>query len=162
MESAQIIELLSKELNVSTLIIQSESTPVCVLIDQSMLLPCCEILYKHPDLYFDSLSCLTGLDNGKEAGTMEVIYHLYSIPFNHHLALRVVLPRENPEVESIAPIWRAANWQEREAFDMYGILFKNHPDLRRILMPADWEGFPLLKDYQHQEEYRGITVKYNN
>ncbi len=122
----------------------------------------CGILYQNPDLYFDSLSCLTALDNGKEAGTMEVIYNLYSIPFNHHLMLKVVLPRENPEIESVVSIWRTANWHEREAFDMYGIQFKNHPDLRRILMPADWEGFPLRKDYQQQETYRDIKVAYHN
>ena len=89
-----------------------------------------------------------------------MIYHLYSIPFNRSLALRVVLPRDNPEVESLAGIWKSANWLEREVFDMYGVRFRGHPDLRRILMPADWEGFPLRKDYQHQETYHGVTVTY--
>lgn len=135
------------------------ATPVCVTIPTTKLLQVCEAVYKHPDFYFDTLSCLTGLDNGKEAGTMEVIYNLYSIPFNHHLMVRVVLPRENAELDSVVSVWRTANWQEREAFDMYGIVFNNHPDLRRILMPADWEGYPLRKDYVQQEEYRGMTVK---
>jgi NADH-quinone oxidoreductase subunit C len=122
----------------------------------------CEILYNHADLFFDSLSCLTALDNGKEAGTLEVIYNLYSIPFNHSLMLKVMLPRESPEIDSVASIWRTANWHEREAYDMFGIHFKNHPDLRRILMPADWEGHPLRKDYQPQETYRDIKVAYHN
>lgn len=141
------------------IVIDSNTTPVSIIILSEKIFEVCDHLYKHPDFYFDTLSCLTGLDNGKEAGTMEVIYNLYSIPFNHHLMLKVQLPREKPEIDSVMSIWRTANWQEREAFDMYGIIFKNHPDLRRILMPADWDGFPLRKDYQQQEEYRGITVK---
>lgn len=135
------------------------TTPVCITIPATKLQQICEAIYKHPDFYLDTLSCLTGLDNGKEAGTMEVVYNLYSIPFNHHLMLKVVLPRENAALDSVVSIWRTANWQEREAFDMYGIVFNNHPDLRRILMPADWEGYPLRKDYVQQEEYRGMTVK---
>jgi NADH-quinone oxidoreductase subunit C len=106
------------------------------------------------------LSCVTGIDNGPEAGTMEVIYNLYSIPFNRSLMLKVILPRDQAEMESVCGVWKGANWLEREVYDMFGIHFKNHPDLRRILMPADWEGYPLRKDYQHQELYRDIQVKY--
>jgi NADH-quinone oxidoreductase subunit C len=119
-----------------------------------------EVLYTDPTTYFDMLSCVTGLDNGAEAATMEVAYNLYSIPFNHHLMIKVVLPRDKPEIESVSSIWKTANWHEREIFDMYGIHFKNHPDLRRILMPADWEGHPLKKDYKQQEYYRDIKVEY--
>jgi NADH-quinone oxidoreductase subunit C len=136
------------------------STPFGVIIKKEILLSICEKLYKNPASYFDMLSCITGVDNGPEAGTMEVIYHLYSIPFNHSLALKVILPRENPEVESVVSIWKSANWLEREVYDMFGIGFKNHPDLRRILMPADWKGFPLRKDYKHEEYYRGVKIEY--
>ncbi|HXA01825.1 MAG TPA: NADH-quinone oxidoreductase subunit C, partial [Cytophagaceae bacterium] len=116
-------------------------------------------------LYFDFLSCLTGVDNGPAIGTMEVIYHLYSIPFNHHIILKAELIRNNegeplPAITSVSNIWRSANWHEREIFDMYGIVFEAHPDLRRILLPADWEGYPLRKDYKHQEYYHGIKVEY--
>jgi NADH-quinone oxidoreductase subunit C len=111
-------------------------------------------------LYFDFLSCLTGIDNGPEKKTMEVLYHLYSIPYNHSLVVKVELDREQPEVPTVSNIWRTADWHEREAFDMFGIKFSGHPDLRRILLPADWEGFPLRKDYQEQEYYHGIKVKY--
>jgi NADH-quinone oxidoreductase subunit C len=136
------------------------STPKTLKISGGDLLNVCRALYHDPATYFDMLSCLTGLDNGPDAATMEVIYNLYSIPFNHHVALRVVIPRDKPEIESVASVWKTAEWHEREAFDMYGIIFKNHPDLRRILMPADWEGFPLRKDYKHQEYYRDIKVEY--
>ena len=106
------------------------------------------------------LSCVTGVDNGPDVGTMEVIYNLYSIPFNHHLMIKVMLPRELPVIESVSHIWKTAEWHEREVYDLFGIKFNNHPDLRRILLPADWEGFPLRKDYKHQDYYRGIRVEY--
>ena len=91
---------------------------------------------------------------------MEVIYHLYSIPYDLHLALSVELSRKQPTVDSVTAIWRGANWHEREAYDLLGIQFNNHPDLRRILLPEDWDGFPLRKDYQEQENYHDIKVKY--
>ena len=136
------------------------STPFGVIIKNEVLLPVCDQLHKNPATYFDMLSCITGIDNGVEAETMEVIYHLYSIPFNQSLALKVILPRENPEVESVNSIWKTANWLEREVYDMFGITFENHPDLRRILLPADWKGFPLRKDYKHEEYYRGMKIEY--
>src|SRR5690606_10281297 len=111
------------------------------------------------------LSSVTGLDNGPEKGTMEVIYHLYSIPYNHHFTIKVALERDlvnsnPPNLPSVTSIWKGANWQEREIFDMYGIVFEGHPDLRRILLPEDWEGFPLRKDYKTQDYYHGIKVAY--
>lgn len=136
------------------------STPFGVIIKNEVLLSVCDQLHKNPATYFDMLSCITGIDNGVEAETMEVIYHLYSIPFNQSLTLKVILPRENPEVESVNSFWKTANWLEREVYDMFGITFKNHPDLRRILLPADWKGFPLRKDYKHEEYYRGMKIEY--
>jgi NADH-quinone oxidoreductase subunit C len=141
-------------------IADESSTPEAIKISAGDLVAVMNALYQSPATYFDMLSCITGLDNGVDTGTMEVVYNLYSIPFNHHLMIKVVLPREKPEVETVSMIWKTANWQEREIFDMYGIIFKNHPDLRRILMPADWEGHPLRKDYKHQEYYRDIKVEY--
>jgi NADH-quinone oxidoreductase subunit C len=74
--------------------------------------------------------------------------------------LKVTLLRENAEIDSVTDIWRTANWHERETAEMFGIKFIGHPDLRRLLLPADWEGNPLKKDYQHQEKYRDIKVDY--
>lgn len=134
--------------------------PHAIILAAADLLPVCKTLHEDPSTYFDMLSCVTGIDNGVETNTMEIAYNLYSIPFNLHLMLKVMLPRENPVVESVSSIWKTADWLEREVFDMYGIHFNNHPDLRRILMPADWEGYPLRKDYKHQELYRNIKVEY--
>lgn len=139
---------------------QPNAKPSTVVVSAKQLVPVSSMLFNDAECYFDQLSCVTGVDNGLAANTMEMIYHLYSIPFNQSLAIKVIIPRDNPEVESLCSIWKSANWMERETFDMYGIRFLNHPDLRRILMPADWEGYPLRKDYQHQETYRNIDVKY--
>ncbi|MCS6823524.1 MAG: NADH-quinone oxidoreductase subunit C [Cytophagaceae bacterium] len=130
------------------------------LIDKNDLVELCMELYSNPKLYFDYLACITGIDNGPEKNTMEVLYHINSLVNELRIVLKVVLPRERPEVHTVSHIWRTANWHEREAYDMFGILFTNHPDLRRILMPADWQGFPLRKDYSEQYTYHGIKVKY--
>ena len=136
------------------------STPAALKIDAGSIHSVCEFLHLNDQTYFDSLSCLTGIDNGEEAGTMEVLYHLYSIPHDIHIALHVEINRDEPVVDSVADIWRSANWHEREAYDLLGIKFMNHPDLRRILLPDDWEGHPLRKDYEEQEKYHDVKVKY--
>src|SRR5258706_4125548 len=140
--------------------IDSPVSPQGLVIDANDLISVARQLHQHSSMYFDMLSCITGIDNGVEACTMEVVYNLYSIPFHCSLMLKVVLPRESPAVESVSSVWKSADWLEREVYDMFCIQFKNHPDLRRILMPNDSEGFPLRKDYQHQERYRDIQVKY--
>lgn len=137
-----------------------KSSPKAVVIPAADLLKVCSQLNQNPELYFDMLSCLTGIDNGPQANTMEVVYNMYSIPFNLSLVVKVILPRENPAIDSVSSIWRTADWHEREAFDMFGITFNGHPDLRRILLPADWEGYPLRKDYAQQQYYRNIKVEY--
>jgi NADH-quinone oxidoreductase subunit C len=106
---------------------------------------------------FDYLSCLSGVDN-KE--TLGVVYHLFSMTKKHKITIKVELPKDNPEVNTVERVWRTADWHEREAFDMYGIIFKGHHDLRRILNPYDWEGHPLRKDYKQPDEYHGIKVQY--
>lgn len=158
LEFQQLVDVVKKISN--DVHIDEKATPRALVIPTADLTKVCQELHQHPSFYFDMLSCLTAIDNGPETNTMEIAYNLYSIPFNHHLMLKVILPREKPEIDSLAAIWRTANWHEREAFDMYGIKFNGHPDLRRILLPADWEGHPLRKDYQYQEYYRDVKVKY--
>ncbi len=129
-------------------------------IPKEILVAACHLLHTNEHCYFDHLASLSGLDNGPEENTMEVIYTLYSIPNDQHLTIKVVLDREKPAVDSVTEIWRGANWHEREAFDLYGIQFHNHPDLRRILLPADWVGFPMRKDYDEAANYHGMTIKH--
>lgn len=162
----EIVELIKEKFGEESIL--SAHTDVMqpfVVVKTDLLFQICQELYTNSSTYFDYLSCLTGIDNGLKENTLEIIYHLFSIPFEHHFIIKVILPRNAkdepiPEVESISSIWQTANWHEREAYDLVGINFLNHPDLRRILLPADWEGHPLRKDYEEQEYYHGIQVKY--
>ena len=99
------------------------------------------------DQQFVRLSTVTGVDRYPAEPRFEVVYHLHSVKRNQRLRLKCRLPGSNPELESVASVWRSANWFERETFDLFGIRFRNHPDLRRIMLPDDWEGHPLRKDY---------------
>jgi NADH-quinone oxidoreductase subunit C len=134
--------------------------PAALKIHKNDLLPVAKTLNSNPQLFFDMLSCITGIDNGPAVNSMEVVYNFYSIPFNHQVMIKVVIARDSPEIDSLSQIYKTADWHERELFDMFGIQVKNHPDLRRILMPADWDGHPLRKDYKQQEYYRNIKLDY--
>ncbi len=114
-------------------------------------------LRRKKGLKFDSLHCITGIDNGPE-NKLEVRYSLYSMSQNHWLEVRIELDREDPHIPSVERIWRTADWLERETYDMYGIIFDDHRDLRRILLDDDWEGWPLRKDYVTPEFYRDMPV----
>ena len=96
---------------------------------------------------FIRLSTVTAVDWYPDEPRFEVIYHLHSPERNERLRLKCRLPGANPEIASVTPVWRGANWYERETFDLFGIQFRNHPDLRRIMLPENWEGYPLRKDY---------------
>ena len=93
------------------------------------------------------LSTVTGVDWYPAEPRFEVVYHLLSLSRNAWLRVKCKLPGANPEIDSLTGVWRSANWYERETFDLFGIRFRNHPDLTRIMLPEDWEGHPLRKDY---------------
>jgi NADH-quinone oxidoreductase subunit C len=96
---------------------------------------------------FTRLSTITAVDWYPDEPRFEVVYHLHSPDRNERLRLKCRLPGANPEIASVTAVWRGADWYERETFDLFGIQFRNHPDLRRIMLPEDWEGYPLRKDY---------------
>ncbi len=110
------------------------------------------------DLVFDSLMCVSGVDLGPKEDRMEVVYNLFSMTHRHKITIKISGPREEFHVPSVESIWRIADWHEREVFDMFGIIFDGHRRLKRLLLPEDWEGFPLKKDYEVQDYYHGIRV----
>jgi NADH-quinone oxidoreductase subunit C len=106
----------------------------------------------------DLLMLLSGIDYA--GGKLGVVYHLNSTRWGHKITLKVDVTVQDPHCQSVEAVWKTANWHEREAFDMFGIVFDGHPDLRRMLLPDDWEGHPLRKDYQVPQFYRGMKVPY--
>ena len=113
-------------------------------------------LHSNNELHFDSLQCNTGMDLGE--GILESRYNLHSMKHLHKIEVRIKVSSDNPNIPSVEQVWRVADWFERETYDMFGINFIGHRDLRRILLPEDWEGWPLRKNYQEQETYHGIVV----
>jgi NADH-quinone oxidoreductase subunit C len=99
------------------------------------------------DQKFVRLSSVTAVDRYPAEPRFEVVYHLHSVDRSERLRLKCRLKGENPEIESVTSVWRAANWYEREVFDLFGVRFTNHPDLTRIMLPDEWVGHPLRKDY---------------
>lgn len=115
-----------------------------IKIKPEALLGVCEMLHSLDQTPFDYLADITAID---WQNRIEVVYQLANLASNTKLALRVDLDRNEPTVESVTSIWKGANFQEREGYDLMGVVFTNHPDLRRILLPEDWQGYPLRKDY---------------
>lgn len=136
-------------------VVECPGDPYCV-VKAGSLLEIATWLKTDPEMQFDLLSCVCGTDDRKNLWS---VYHLYSVPKNHKAVIKVQLDRENPSVPSLVPLWKAADWHERETYDMYGIVYQDHPDLRRILLPEDWPGYPMRKDYEFPDEYQGIPLK---
>jgi len=114
--------------------------------------PLAEALRNDPELQFDWLSCLTGVDYLDE-GMLCAVYDFRSTVHEHLFAVKVFVDRKTPVVPSVMDLWPAADWHEREAYDLLGIVFEGHLDLRRIMLPEDWVGHPLRKDYEFPSEY---------
>jgi NADH-quinone oxidoreductase subunit C len=128
-----------------------------IVVPRNVLRDLAERCRADKDLQFNLLSDATCVDRYPLEPRFEVNYHLVSIPRRDRLRLQVRLTSDDPVVDSLVPVWPGANWLEREIFDLFGIRFEGHPDLRRILMPDDWEGYPLRKDYP-VEGYRDIPT----
>jgi len=118
-----------------------------VVVSRAQIVEICRFLKDDPGLRFDILMDMAGVDYLGREPRFEVVYHLYSIPHNRRLRLKVRVPEADSVVPTVSAVWSTANWHEREAFDMLGIQFTDHPDLRRIYMPDDYPGHPLRKDF---------------
>jgi NADH-quinone oxidoreductase subunit C len=127
-----------------------------IIVPSASLLAVADKFKNDVNVDFDFLMCITALDNG-DSKNFTIAYNFHSNKYNHSVEIRVLVTDEE-EVPSLANIWKTADWHEREAYDMMGIKFYGHPDLKRILLPEDWEGFPLRKDYKVADYYHGVPI----
>ena len=176
MSVEEILEKLKIEFPESQFTVEDELPAEPYIIVDALELPkICRFLRDNDSLLFDSLMNLSGVDDDNavktkdeegnerlEGRTLSVYYHLHSMKLDHKVALKVSVPIEKPEVESVESVWKCADWHEREAYDMFGLIFLNHPNLSRILMPYDWDegSYPLRKDFETPEFYNGMKVPY--
>ena len=120
---------------------------LAINVGREKIVDVCRFLRDDPDLAFDLVVDICGVDMYRPEKRFEVVYHLYSLKNKDYLRLKVGLDEEDPTLDSVTGVWSGANWLEREAFDMFGITFTDHPDLRRMYMPEDYEYYPLRKDF---------------
>ena len=121
------------------------------LVRRERIVEICTFLRDDPDLLFDFAMDLTGVDYLGEEPRFEVVYHLYSLEKKHRVRVKARVPEEDPVIDSVIPVWPGMNWYEREAYDLYGIRFRNHPNLKRILLYEEFVGHPLRKDYPKEK-----------
>lgn len=177
MTPADIVALLEQTCGPAITAKNATAMDPFVAVEAAKLVDVCTFLRDDPRLKFEILNDITGVDylesdakKAPKAGFephLEVVYHLSSFSFpGRRFTVKVILPRwkdgvagQLPEVPSIAALWRTADWQEREVYDLVGVWFTGHPDPRRILLADDWEGHPLRKDYEYPLEYHGIRCR---
>ncbi len=126
------------------------------VVKRERIVEVCRFLKSEAGLELDFLEDLTALDWPKR-NVIEVVYHLLSYTHRHSIVLKVELDRAAPVVDTVEGVWKTANWFEREVYDLFGVTFTGHPDLRRIMLPDDWVGHPLRKDYQEAGGYHGLS-----
>jgi NADH-quinone oxidoreductase subunit C len=148
MEALQVAEKIKEKYPDEVLVVREFAGQISVTLKKEKILEISRYLHDDPELSFDYLRDICGVDYlGKKGKRFEVVYHLYSMKHRHMVRLKAEVGEEDAKIDSVTPVWAGANWHEREAFDMCGIIFNGHPDLRRVLLPEDWEGYPLRKDY---------------
>lgn len=148
MEPLTIADKIKEKFPESVLDVKESRGQVSVTLQKGRIVEICRYLHDEPELHFDYLTDLCGVDYlGKKERRFVIVYLLYSIKHRHMIRLKAEVSEDDPVIDSVMPVWIGANWHEREAYDMFGIIFRGHPDLRRILLPEDWEGYPLRKDY---------------
>ena len=156
MKSEEIAGILQERFGASILEVKLDTLLPWAKVTPQRIADIGRFLRDDPQTRFDYLRCVAAVDYPPE---FELVYLLFSYPKRHEFQLKVRVPRENPVVPTVEEVWPAANWHEREAFDLMGIRFEGHSDLRRIMLPDDWIGHPLRKDYKEQEEYQGIGTR---
>jgi NADH-quinone oxidoreductase subunit C len=158
MEAPEIFARLEKQFSGRVRDFKGDAPEPYLTVEGETIVEVCRYLRDDADLKFEVLSDQTAVDWPKEE-KIQLVYHLYSYSGRHQIVLKVDLPRDNPKIATVEEIWKIANWFEREIFDLFGVIFDGHSDLRRIMLPEDWVGYPLRKDYIEQEEYDGISTQ---
>jgi NADH-quinone oxidoreductase subunit C len=153
--------LLRKKLENGVLAVEEFRGQSTIVLNRDVIVEACQILRDDSDLDFNILAALTAVDYWPEEPRFAVVYQLYSIANITFIGLRVPLQGTSPEVSTVETVYPNANWREREVYDMFGISFTGHSDLRRILMPFNWEGHPLRKDYPLGEEEIQFSFNYD-
>lgn len=163
MEQRAIADTLKAQFPDEVLDIIEHHDQVGVLLRPGRIVPILRWLRDTDSLRMNHLRALCGVDNKRRKTSyperFEVVYQLYSTSLRHEIRLRVLLPETDAHVESAVSLWPGVNWLEREVFDMFGIRFDNHPNMKRVLLPDDWEGHPLLKEYplKGKKEWQGLV-----
>ncbi|MFO0754155.1 MAG: NADH-quinone oxidoreductase subunit C [Thermodesulfovibrionales bacterium] len=153
MEPKEIAEAIKDRYPTEVREIKEFRGQVSVIVRKDRIKEMLKYLHETPELYFDFLEDLCGVDYlGRKEPRFEVVYHLYSMRHKHMIRIRAEVPEDDCAVDSVVDIWQGANWHERECYDLFGVTFTGHPDPRRILLPEDWEGHPLRKDYPLQSD----------
>lgn len=141
----EIVATLTTAFGADAIAVKEEDRFAWVQVPADKIVEICTCLRDEKTLEFNFLRAQSALDLGPDG--FGLVYHLISYKYRHELVLRVEIGREDPTIPSVVGVWPAAEWHEREAFDLMGIRFTGHPDLRRLMLPDDWEGHPLRKDY---------------
>jgi NADH-quinone oxidoreductase subunit C len=155
MTPAEIAALVSERFGEAVVETKLDGTNPWIVVAPAAIVDVCRFLREDPRLAMDHLELLGGVDYKDR---IEVVYITYSMSQRHRITVKVRLPREEPRVATVEAVWPVANWHEREVYDMFGVFFEGHSDLRRILCPDDWEGYPLRKDYKYPTQYRDMPV----
>ena len=155
MKTEEITKTIQDKFGKDVIEVVLESPQPWVKVKALSLVAVAQYCRDHETLRFDFLRSIASVDYNEE---LELVYLLFSYSHRHEISLKVRVKRTDPFVHSVQAIWPAANWHEREAYDLMGFRFEGHPDLRRILLPDDWDGHPLRKDYKEKAVYGGVST----
>jgi len=155
MKPDEIVLLLAEKFGSKIFESKPEALNPWSAVDPAAIVEVCSFMKSDERMLMDHLELLGGVDYKDR---IEVVYVVYSMTFKHRYTLKCRLPREAAKLHTVESVWCAANWHERETYDMLGVVFEGHSDFRRILCPDDWEGYPLRKDYKAPMQYRGMKV----
>lgn len=155
MLASEIFERVKNALGDKGIAFRDDKMSPYIKVEPAELLKVAGFLYEQPDLQFKSLMSLSCVDYPL---SFTIVYHLFSMTQGHKITIKVELPKDNPVIPTVENIWKTANWHEREAYDLFGVSFAGHSNLVRILLPDDWAGHPMRKDYKYPATYHGVKL----